>query len=139
MSRPWICCCGEANNEGTAPERCPVCQHFRCSACGTQSRNLFEALSYYSAAEPRHVPSLSLNSAISHPSVNNAQPSHHGSYTYSNRRGNSSAPGRSYFRPDMTGWWECSECKSINNPELAPSLCSICGHLKCASCTVYQR
>jgi hypothetical protein len=32
-------------------------------------------------------------------------------------------------------WWVCSECKSMNNPDLAPERCSVCQHYKCDDCS----
>jgi hypothetical protein len=30
----WTCCsCGTANLMANAPERCPVCEHYRCDCC----------------------------------------------------------------------------------------------------------
>jgi hypothetical protein len=42
-------------------------------------------------------------------------------------------------RPSAAGWWRCSECRNVNNPELAPSRCSSCAHVKCSSCTAVRR
>lgn len=29
----WTCCCGSANTVALSPEKCPVCQHTKCSEC----------------------------------------------------------------------------------------------------------
>ena len=135
MSRTWFCCqCGAANIDGTAPERCPICQHFKCAGCSSRPRNSFQSLSNYTAAEPRYVPCVySSNDTFSPASGGHA--SRCQSYTYSSDRGNSSsAPIRSHGRPDMTGWWVCSECQNTINPALASSRCPICAHSRCLNC-----
>lgn len=38
-------------------------------------------------------------------------------------------------RPPVAGWWVCHNCRSCNNPALAPDACSICGHYRCGLCT----
>lgn len=42
-------------------------------------------------------------------------------------------------RPDATGWWICSSCDSLNNPELSCGRCTSCNHTKCPSCRPYRR
>lgn len=31
-------------------------------------------------------------------------------------------------------WWTCHDCGHMNNPDLAPDRCSVCGHYKCCLC-----
>jgi hypothetical protein len=42
-------------------------------------------------------------------------------------------------RPSMGGWWYCSECKAMNNPDLSSGRCTSCGHAKCARCRPCDR
>jgi hypothetical protein len=37
-------------------------------------------------------------------------------------------------RPSMAGWWTCSVCGSMNNPELSDGRCTTCNHRKCRDC-----
>jgi hypothetical protein len=61
-------------------------------------------------------------------------------------RGTKSARARSLYqpalrlstRPPRTGWWICSACKNMNNPDLADGRCTSCGHWKCRECRVYR-
>jgi hypothetical protein len=47
--------------------------------------------------------------------------------------GLSSRPGR----PSMRGWWKCCSCENDNNPDLAKTRCSSCGHKRGYHCTDY--
>lgn len=32
----WVCChCDSMNNPDLAPDRCSICQHYKCAACNT--------------------------------------------------------------------------------------------------------
>jgi hypothetical protein len=41
--------------------------------------------------------------------------------------------------PSTRGWWYCSECRNLNNPELTSGRCTSCTHIRCASCTPVRR
>lgn len=41
-------------------------------------------------------------------------------------------------RPSPRGWWRCSECHNVNNPDLTAGRCSSCNHVKCPSCTAVR-
>ncbi|KLJ12066.1 hypothetical protein EMPG_12823 [Blastomyces silverae] len=47
---------------------------------------------------------------------------------------------RLFARPPMRGWWYChvSGNEHLNNPDLSPEACSVCGHIKCPWCIVEE-
>lgn len=36
--------------------------------------------------------------------------------------------------PSLAGWWHCSECGAVNNPQLSNGRCVTCNHARCRRC-----
>jgi hypothetical protein len=37
-------------------------------------------------------------------------------------------------KPSLAGWWQCSACHSLNNPQLSDGKCVTCNHARCREC-----
>lgn len=130
----WVCCqCDGANLIPLMDEKCPVCDHDRCSMCQSpgNSYNVTsavdlskDALSFAtsSSAVPSTSPSFSRISACSF--------QEHGT----NHIGGFNNAGIITNMGDDV--WTCCQCDAANYMINSPERCPICAHFKCTMCNV---
>lgn len=148
----WQChvCKEEGPIKYALTKKCTTCSHDFCSLCkkdndiptpmGTAPARVRSSpitrgvIRGTHAQDPdiyptSHVPRL--GPAKTNPITNICM---HASYPEINKHKLTSRPNR----PSPLGWWRCSECRNINNPELTDRRCTSCNHIKCASCTAVR-
>ena len=153
----WKCCgCSGTNLDANAPTRCPVCSHYRCDTCKPPKPPAchYIAVPARTDVTPRHISQTATHDGPAHGGLASQHYCNTGALsenqklakeqTYQagsdrpiNDNGGNTTNSSAYPPPDMTGWWTCHNCGLTNNPTLAPTRCSTCGHFQCSGCYVY--
>jgi hypothetical protein len=147
---PTLWQCHECKNEGPIKyenqKECAKCSHKMCDLC-KKDNDISPPLRTTEAARQRvHASRTTRGMLMMHAQDPDIWPTSHPprvgfttTTTCGHARQSSYKLSSRPNRPDVTGYWKCSECKMMNHPTLATGRCTSCGHVKCASCTPYRR
>ena len=129
----WVCCqCGAVNVIALMDEKCPICDHDKCSLCQSpgDSYNVTSAvdlskdalsLATSSSAVPTTSPSFSRISACPFQE-----------HDTNHISGFNNAGIIANMEGDV---WICCQCNSANHIANSPECCPVCGHFRDNQCT----
>lgn len=141
----WEChvCANAGPINYTREKKCATCGHSVCDKCKKDNKIPPPNLST-TAARVHSSPTATARARHAQdpdiwPTSQVPRPRHHVGTTNTNARSRSSLKLSSRpHRPSPRGWWRCSECRNVNNPDLTSGRCTSCNHIKCASCVAVR-